>query len=202
MNKNIYSDQDIIDRALEYNRLVHLRTADISLYHLIRRRELLDRIRELMLEKPRKKRIKNGTRVLRIPTPRIKRGPIEKRAKREPKNTRQKEGSCKFLYKAIKIEGQPTICGRCLINEPRAKRSHLCKPCYRVYTNCQREEDEHVPHNIKQKFCNTKITHYEKTFLIGIKADEKLQAYLTAVGYGFIFQEPWQDIWDWHVVME
>ncbi len=197
MKENVYSDQDIIDKALEYNRLVHLRTANMSLYQLIRRRGMLDRIRELMLDKPRRKRAKNGEAVKREKRIRLPKEPVEKPVKRPAIKKEHNEGSCKYLYRAIRKQDEPSLCGRCFVNEPRRKRSHLCKPCYRVYTNCQVQEKSHVPHNILQKFCNTKITHHEKVFLIGIKVDERTQAYLTAVGYGFIFQTPWQDIWDW-----
>lgn len=204
-NQKIYSEQDIIEKALVYNRLVELRTKDISLYHLIRRREMLDMIRELMLEKPRKKRVKNGEaikREKRIKEPKKPEEPKPARIRKQPLKELD-DSSSKKMYRAIR-DGDSIICGRCLMNAPRTKRSNLCKECYRVYTNCQvncrrnnTEEKPHVPWNVKQRFCNTKITHHEKTFLIGIKVDERTQAYLTAIGYAFIFQEPWENIWDW-----
>jgi hypothetical protein len=88
------------------------------------------------------------------------------------------------------VEGG-VMCGRCL--EIRSyttnKLSKLCKVCYnRTCTLIQQEKDINL-WNVRDQFCNSKITHYEKVFEIGVKVDEKTQNYLTMIGYGFIFKE-------------
>ena len=98
------------------------------------------------------------------------------------------------LYKHTLIEGVK-VCGRCFTNEPKTPRSILCKDCQRVYSRQHAYDKEHVPYNVYQEYCNTIIKHHEKTFEIGIKVDEKMQNYLTLVGYQFIFKEPWENIW-------
>jgi hypothetical protein len=98
------------------------------------------------------------------------------------------------LYKSIVVDGV-RLCGRCFINEPKTPKSTLCKDCNKVYARKHAYDQDHVPWNLKQDFCNTTIQHYEKTFELGIKVDEKVERYLTLVGYGFLFQQPWEDIW-------
>lgn len=116
-----------------------------------------------------------------------------------PKTNRVKKENDKMtkskqLYKHTFIEGVK-ICGRCFTLQPKTPRSILCKDCQKIYARKNAYDVEHVPYNLKQEYCNTTINHYEKTFELGIKVDEKLQNYLTLVGYGFIFKDPDENMW-------
>jgi hypothetical protein len=183
INATHYTNEYILEKAKEYNSLKELRDDSYGFYQLVRRRGLLDDVREFFPATPYSKRV----RKCKDPKDKLKPGPKPKEKVEKIKRTVQ-------IYKPA-FENDVKICGRCFQNEPKTPRSTLCKACQKVYATKHAYEKEHTPWNVYQEFCNTVIKHHEKTFEIGIRVDERLQNYLTLVGYGFIFQDPWEDLW-------
>jgi hypothetical protein len=94
------------------------------------------------------------------------------------------------MYTGVPLEGGIIICGRCGEQHPRNRHStDICNLCYAMYMKYRRIGIDHNKWNVRDEFCHTTIKHYEKTFNIGIKVDERMQNYLTLIGYGFIFKE-------------
>jgi hypothetical protein len=183
INAKHYTNEYILEKAKGYNSLKELRDESYAFYQLIRRRGLLDDVRQFFPAKKYSKRV----RKLKDPKDELKPGPVPKPKVKKVVRTVQ-------IYKPA-FENDVKICGRCFQNEPKTPRSALCKSCQKIYLTKHAYEKEHVPWNLKQEYCNTTIRHYEKTFELGIRVDERLQNYLTLVGYGFIFQDPWEDLW-------
>jgi hypothetical protein len=183
INATHYTNEYILEKAKGYNSLKELRDDSYGFYQLVRRRGLLDDVREFFPVGKYSKRV----RKLKDPKDKLKPG-------RKPKLKVKKVLKTIQIYKSA-FENDVKICGRCFQNEPKTPRSTLCKSCQKIYATKHAYEKEHVPWNLRQEYCNTIIQHYEKTFELGIKVDEKLQNYLTMVGYSFIFQAPWENIW-------
>ncbi len=185
INATLYTNDYIVEKATQYATLKELRDDSFGFYQLVRRRGLLEIVRALYPPtKLRKiKEVAPRERKKPGPKPKLKSVPLK-----EPK----KDGN--QLYKHTYV-GDLKICGRCFINEPKTSRSVLCKDCQRIYFYKYAYERPHTPWNLKQEFCNTIIKHHEKTFELGIRVEEKLEKYLTMVGYHFIFQEPWENLW-------
>jgi hypothetical protein len=115
---------------------------------------------------------------------------MDPEAKTEVIKQRKSLSSPSRIYKdGNSVEGG-VLCGRCLeFRTYTSKVNKLCKVCYnRTCTLLTMEKDINL-WNIRDQFCNTKITHYEKVFEIGVKVDERTQNYLTMIGFGFIFKE-------------
>ena len=185
INATLYTNDYIVEKATQYKTLKELREDSFGFYQLVRRRGLLEIVRALY--PPTKlRKIKEVT-----PRERKKPGPKPK-PKSTPLKKPKKDGN--QLYKHT-YKGDLKICGRCFINEPKTPRSVLCKDCQRIYLRNHAYEKPHVPWNVCQDFCNTIIKHHEKTFEIGIRVEERLQNYLTLIGYGFLFKEPNENIW-------
>ena len=190
---NKYTDQGIIDVISEYETIKDLRASDDkAFYSLALRRGLREHL-------PTKR-----TRAMNIVGSALEKKLLEQeekpvkrkvgRPKKEKKDKVKKPLKKVQVYKHTLIEGVK-VCGRCFINEPRTPRSTLCKDCNRVYSRKHAYEQDHVPWNLKQEYCNTTIKHHEKTFELGIRVEERLQNYLTLVGYWFIFKEPDENFW-------
>jgi hypothetical protein len=191
---NKYTDAEIIDVISEYETIKDLRASDDkAFYSLALRRGLREHL-------PTKR-----TRAMNIVGSALEKKLLEQEEKpvKEPrpkKIKKQKPVKVPKLSKGVQVYKHTfvdgvKICGRCFINKPKTERSVLCKDCNRVYARKHAYELPHVPWNLKQEYSNTTIRHYEKTFELGIKVDEKLERYLTIVGYSFLFQEPWENIW-------
>ncbi len=98
------------------------------------------------------------------------------------------------MYTGEALEGGIVICGRCGEQHPKNRYSaDICNLCYAMYIKYRRIGKDHNKWNVRDEFCHTTIKHYEKTFNIGIKVDERMQNYLTLIGYGFIFKEVYED---------
>jgi hypothetical protein len=181
INARKQSNEDILEKVKEYKSLKELRDDSFGLYQLIRRRELLQKVIDFFpLHKYSKKVYK-----LKDPKDKLKPG---------PKPKKEKEIKMLRIYNHTFKDGVK-VCGRCFINETKTRQSLLCNDCQRVYARQYAYEKDHVPYNLKQEYCNTIIKHHEKTFELGIRVDERVERYLRMVGYDFIFQEPWDDIW-------
>lgn len=174
-----YSNEYIVEKSKEYGSLKELRDSSFGFYQLVRRRGLLEEVRNLFPPEtfPRKKQ------KLKEVEPKERKKPG-----RKPKDPVEKASRQLQLYKHT-FENGVKVCGRCFARDPKTPKSVLCKDCYRVYARKHAYEQPHTPWNVRQEFCNTTIRHHEKTFELGIKVDEKLERYLTMVGYGFLFKE-------------
>lgn len=94
------------------------------------------------------------------------------------------------MYIGTQLENGNIICGRCLEEKEMGPRNKsLCDNCYREYMKWSAKDMDHNKWNVRDEFCHTQIRHYEKTFDIGIKVDQKLEEYLKRVGYEFLFKE-------------
>lgn len=198
-----YTDVEIIEIISKYETIKDLRASDdISFYFLANRRGLkkylpIKRTKAMNIvgSALEKKLLAKEEKLLQVPKVKGKPGrpKIEKPEKTE-KVDHNKPIRAIQIYKHTFIDGYK-VCGRCFINEPKTPNSTLCKDCQKVYARKHAYEQDHVPYNVKQEYCNTIIKHYEKTFELGIRVDEKVEKYLTLVGYGFIFKEVDENIW-------
>jgi len=100
----------------------------------------------------------------------------------------------KSMWRAIKLHNGMILCGRCLEpNKPSKQNKAMCHDCWkRAMRHAQYDRDQNK-FNVKDAYCFSTIRHHEKTFKIDILVDEKTQRYLTAVGYGFIFKDPYDE---------
>lgn len=198
-NYKKYTDAEIIDVIFKYETIKDLRASDdMSFYFLANRRGLkkylpIKRTKAMnIVGSALEKRLADKEKEL-LEEPKVKgktgRSKIEKTVKDHNKPIRDIQ-----IYKHTFIDGYK-VCGRCFINEPKTPNSTLCKDCQKVYVRKHAYEQDHVPYNVKGEYCNTIIKHYEKTFELGIRVDEKVERYLTLVGYGFIFKEVDENIW-------
>jgi hypothetical protein len=189
-----YTDEYIINILSKYETRGELRmSVDKNFYYLAMRKFL-----DIHLP-PKKTRCNNlvGNQLEKQKENELKK--IEKRMEkirlREEKRLEDKPNDATIasvMYRPIKVDGK-IICGRCLEHDLALGHSkmnkNLCKPCYAKYLYLRQHNRDSNPHNIKDEYCHIKITHHEKIFQIGIKADRRLQDYLTMIGYGFIFKE-------------
>lgn len=210
-----YTDQEIIDVISKYETIKDLRASDeIHFYYLAKRRGLdsylpIKRTKAMnvvgsslekkLLAKEDKLKRKEEIRIQRAKDKLDKvnekiQKRLDKRSKREIIQDLTGElidrTLAKNMYCCEIIDDTTIKCGRCfnITTSISIKNSHICKKCYNQYLHLKRMGIDSNPHNVKDEFCNTIITHYEKTFFVGIKVEEKLQNYLTTVGYGFIFK--------------
>lgn len=93
------------------------------------------------------------------------------------------------LFNAVEIDGS-LHCGRCFKSTELSKYNpNTCRACYSTYMSSLNSGRYMNKWNVKDEYCNTIITHYEKTFAIGVKVDERLESYLRKIGYEFMFKE-------------
>jgi hypothetical protein len=164
---NKYTDEQYLEKALEYNTLKELRTQNTGLYQSCIRRGLLPQVRLIFPTKKQKiALIRKDTRDI------VKQCDIE-RSKNVYEHT--------FIF-------NEKVCGRCFILPPRTKRAIMCEKCNRLYIRKITNDKDHLPYNVRLEFCHTIIKHHEKVFNIGIRVDDKVEKYLTLVGYAFIFK--------------
>jgi hypothetical protein len=189
-----YTDEYIINILSKYKTRGELRESEDKNFYYMAMRKFLDAYLP-----PKRTRCSNlvGTQLEKQKENELKK--IEKRLEkirlREEKKLEDKPNDAtiaSIMYKAIKIDNK-MICGRCLEHDLALGHSkmnkNLCAPCYAKYLYLRQHNRDSNPHNIKDEYCHIKITHHEKIFQIGIKADKKLEDYLTMIGYGFIFKE-------------
>lgn len=192
---NKWTDQQIIDTLSKYETIKDLRASDDkAFYYLALRRGLREHL------PPKRTKAMNivgsalENKLLAKEEKPVKEPKVKQKPGPKPKEKVKKMPKGVQIYKHTFVDGVK-ICGRCFINEPKTQRSVLCKACNKIYSTKHAYEKPHVPWNLKQEYCNTTIRHHEKTFEIGIRVEERLQNYLTLVGYSFLFQEPWANIW-------
>jgi hypothetical protein len=193
-----YTDEEIIEVISKYETIKELRESDdMTFYFRARRRGLEDflpvrRTKAMnIVGSSLERRIKKKEEMLLIKEE-------KKRLREENKSEREKRSEvvdstiASKLYKVIEIDGK-TLCGRCLEADLSTSYSsvnkNLCKKCYAKYLYLRGQGRDTNPHNVKDDYCNMRITHYEKVFEIGIKTDQRLQDYLSMVGYEFIFKD-------------
>lgn len=192
-----YTKQEIIEVISKYETIKDLRESeDKSFYSLALRRGLRE---YLPVKRTKAMNIVGSTLEKKLLVKEEKVVQIKEKKKPGPK-PKEKLPKIPKVSKGVQVykhtfENGVKICGRCFINEPKTPKSVLCKQCNKVYATKHAYEKDHVPYNLKQDFCNLTIKHHEKIFKLGIRVDERLQNYLTLVGYSFLFQEPWEDIW-------
>lgn len=100
------------------------------------------------------------------------------------------------MYKSEIYEDGTFRCGRCLEKKQNPERHKLnkglCRPCYLASMSYRTKGLPHNKWNIKDEFCHIRIREGSQHIYIGIKADDRLQKWLTAMGYGFIFKEEYE----------
>ena len=190
---NKYTDQDIITTLSKYETIKDLRASeDESFYSLALRRGLRQ---HLPIKRTRSMNIVGSALEKKLLAQEEK--PLKRKVGRPRKEKKEKVQKVKrqvHIYKHTFVD-DTKICGRCFTNEARTPKSVLCKDCNRVYSRKHAFGQDHAPWNVRQEFCNTIIKHHEKTFELGIRVDEKLERYLTLVGYCFLFKEPDENMW-------
>ena len=200
-----YTDQELIDVVEQYDTIKDLRAGeDLHFYFLAKRRGLghylpARRTKDMNLVGSSLERtitLKEQRAIERQEIKNLKEQ--EKFDKKEAKRRgayNVKSGDTTIaskMYREVEVDGVK-ICGRCLEHDLGLGHSkmnkNICQPCYAKYLYLRQHNRDSNPHNIKDEYCHIKITHHEKIFQIGIKADKKLEDYLTMIGYGFIFKE-------------
>ena len=98
-----------------------------------------------------------------------------------------------IMYKGEFYDDGTVKCGRCLeVVEKSLTSQHnynMCKKCYNTYITCRKNATFHNKWNIKDEFCHIRIREGNQQIYIGIKTTERLEYWLKAMGYGFIFKE-------------
>lgn len=208
-----FTDEELLDEIRKFASIKELREVDLNLYQIARRRglskdikkysskytdeELIDWINSYTT---RTQLYKNSNvrydecirRGLDIHFPdRVNKSRVEKKKKPERVILKPKTAPS-YLFKTTKNEDGTHTCGRCLqvfikTNKP------TCRKCYNRISSLNSAKKDTNPWNVKDEFCNIEIKHHEKVFNIGIIVDERTQWYLTAVGYGFMFKEPYDE---------
>ena len=126
---------------------------------------------------------------------------LEEREKLPPKRKYQKRSAgmagifnpSRMYINGGKVQGG-VQCARCLEFRPyTSKLIKLCKVCFNRSLCLYNLHKDSNLWNVRDSFCNSEITYYEKVFKIGIKVDEKTQNYLTLIGYEFIFKENYNE---------
>ena len=185
-----YTDEEIIEVITGYETITDLRAGeDVHFYFLAKRRGLGDylpakRTRAMNLvgsALKKKKQIREENARIRK-----EKATIKEKIKKEPKEDK----TAKRMYRAEKIDDETIYCGRCLkeTKDISKHNKHLCRKCYSRYLYLTKVGQDTNPHNIKDEYCHINIKHHEKTFHIGIWTEEKVEDYLTKIGYGFIFK--------------
>ncbi len=188
-----HTDEYLIDWIKQFKRRADIRDADVNKYHMCLRRGL-----DIYFPP---KLTKNGNEIgtFKAKTDALREEKrLLKEAKRLLKESRKVECLDKDEVEPLQrniftpiIEDGIFTCGRCLVKgkEASVRNSSICMGCYRV-VSYRRKMGVYVnPYNVKDEYCNTVIKHHEKVFNIGIKVDDRMQDYLSKVGYWFMFKE-------------
>ena len=199
-----WSDDDLIEWIKSFNTIADMRSDNTSKYFSCCRRGLhehfpskrtksgnivgtnkLDKEQQKVL----KAQLKEEKRLLKEDKQK------KKEEKKEEKKANVDSSTASKMYSGKKLENGNIICGRCLeeSNRPSRHNTYMCHTCYNKYMNKRTAGLEHNKWNIRDEFCHTQIKHHEKVFTIGLKVDERTQNYLTMIGYGFIFKEPYDE---------
>ena len=101
-----------------------------------------------------------------------------------------------IMYRGEFYEDGTIKCGRCLETFEKVDMSkhntHMCHKCYNNYINFRKLGICHNKWNVKDEFCHIRIREGHRQIYIGIKTDERLEKWLRAMGYGFIFKEEYE----------
>ena len=194
-----YTDEEIIEIVSNYQYLRDFRIHQLRLYNsLISRRHGTGKafLKDLIRGKGGAPNHKPKESKPKKPYTGKKRGPKpkEKPTKKETLNINGGQMPS-TMFPSKTIDGQ-LYCGRCLkpaIDQSPIRKS-MCKRCAtKCYTLTTKGVDLN-PWNIRDPFVNTTITHYEKTFHLGLNADDRLLNYLTLIGYDFIFKDVYDEV--------
>ena len=200
-----YTDEEIIEWMKKFDTRGDLRNSDFNMYAIIMRRPHL----KLMMP-PKRTR---GQNIVGTKEERLKETKEEKRKRRlqvklekeeeqrllKEKSKKNKgpilgEKTAKYMYHGTKLDNGKIICGRCFEEKDSSKMNKsICRVCYNRYMYLRMMNKDHNLNNVRDEFCHTKLTHHEKVFEIGIKVDDRTEKYLTMIGYGFIFKDPYDE---------
>ena len=200
-----YTDEEIIEWMKKFDTRGDLRNSDFNMYAIIMRRPQL----KLMMP-PKRTR---GQNIVGTKEERLKETKEEKRQRRLQvklekeeeqrllkeekmllKRSKVVEKTAKYMYHGTKLDNGKIICGRCFEEKDSSKMNKsICRVCYNRYMYLRMMNKDHNLNNVRDEFCHTKLTHHEKVFEIGIKVDDRTEKYLTMIGYGFIFKDPYDE---------
>ena len=168
---NKYTDEYIIEVISKYKTRTELRMSlDSNYYYMVVRRGLKDFLPP--------KRNTNGDIIQR---------PLE--LKNEYLN--EEDDKKLIMFPMLIIDGR-RICGRCHVVDlglDCSGNKNLCSLCYSRKNYLISQGKNTNLFNVKDEYVNTIIKHHEKVFEIGLKVDDRMEGYLTRVGYGFIFKD-------------
>jgi hypothetical protein len=181
-----YTNEEIIEALSKYETITDLRAGEDTHFYYLAKRSARER-------KITKREERELRRVEKLKLKEEKEQAKLEKKRRGPYNLKNGDKTiASRMYREIEIDGEP-ICGRCLeynLNNGRAKENaSICQSCYNKYIYLRAQGLDSNPHNVKDEYCHIRITHHEKIFTIGIKTEQKLQDYLTLVGYSFIFKD-------------
>lgn len=172
-----YEDKDLIEWIQSFETISEMRADDFNKYVLCKRRKLNKYFP--------KKLTRCGNPVGETKTEPVKerkmKPVLEVKEDKDPDRSRR-------MYRGMDYKDGNILCGRCLEVKPKTK-GLICYTCVKIIASHNAKGIDTNKWNVKDYFCNTKITDGGRVFEIGIKVDSKTQNYLTMLGYGFIFKE-------------
>lgn len=175
--KNRYTDKELIEWIQSFETRGQLRENDFNKYVVCKRRKLCKHF------PPKLTRCGNTVGQVKPVKERKIRPVVEKKEKEEKEVDRSRK-----MYRGMDYKDGNILCGRCLETKPKTK-GLICYTCAKIIVNNNGKGIDINKWNVKDYYCNTKITDGGRTFEIGIRVDEKTQNYLTLLGYGFIFKD-------------
>ena len=175
--KTKYSDKELIEWISQFETRAQIREADFNKYVLCKRRKLTFPPKLTRCGNP----VGSGEQKYPYEKKERKVRPVVQKEEKEVDRSRK-------MYRGMDYKDGNILCGRCLEVKPKTK-GLICYTCAKIIVNHNGRGIDTNKWNVKDYFCNTKITDGGRVFEIGIKVDEKTQKYLTMIGYGFIFKE-------------
>lgn len=185
--KSKYTDRELIDWQLSKNTNLELRTDHNSKYQIAYKRKL-------NMFFPEKGKHREWTKqeideIIAMSIDERIEYTANKRAVYQKKETRT-------LFIPAELEDGTKLCARCLKELSALPKGTkiMCKPCMNACYKFTFRGQDLNPWNVRDQFIHSTIRHHEKTFHLGMIADERTQRYLTAVGYEFIFKELYPEV--------
>jgi len=198
--KTKYSDKELIEWLSQFETRAQIREADFNKYVLCKRRKLVFPPKLTRCGNPVGSALKEKEEIKQR-REKERQEELERRAKSKidvkvsttsdvgkSEDVVEKTDRTRKMYRGMDYKDGNILCGRCLEVKPKTK-GLICYTCAKIIVNHNGRGIDTNKWNVKDYFCNTKITDGGRVFEIGIKVDEKTQKYLTMIGYGFIFKE-------------
>ena len=187
-----YTDRDLIEWQLSIDTNLGLRTDSVSKHQIAYKRKL----NMFFPEKGKHRKWSNEEidEIIAMSIEERKEYISKKKSASEPEAVKDP----KTLFVPAELEDGTILCSRCLKELSMLSKGTkvMCRPCMNAcYKFTFRGEDMN-PWNVRDPFIHSTIRHHEKSFHLGMIADEKTQKYLTAVGYGFVFKELYKEVKD------